>query len=220
MRSIIVLILMAMISPQAVYCESLSADEGLWSREAIPFQYHACIPEIDLVSPDGTITILIKGVSICVKVKDKCLSGIENEGVSGLAELMWSPDSSGFVITQSEGGEVGEWNVSVYLIQNSTVHKLDVTQLVVSSFKKHYSCLEPEEPNIGAIRWLNGGKRLLLAAEVPPHSSCPEMGKKRGYIVEIRTGTILQEVSGSDLIDRWRSFLGKRFENGVHTAPR
>jgi hypothetical protein len=143
----------------------------------------------------------------------KPLPGIEDAGVNTLAELQWSPDSTAFFITESSGGVVGDWHVIVYLHDGRRVRRVDVSKTVLQSFQKHYRCQEPEVPNVGAVTWLHGAKHLLLVAEVPPHSSCLEMGKIRGYIVDIPTGRIRQEYSEKKLRAHWGVYLGRRFKH-------
>jgi len=154
--------------------------------------------------------VVVDGTSLAVTRKGARLAGIEKEGVAKLAELRWSADSAAFFVTQSYGGEVGEWLVWVYRIQGDRVQRTSVTQEVAREFKKHYRCREPEEPNIGAVKWLEGSNKLLLVAEVPPHSSCPEMGKVKGYVVEVPGGRIVQEFGDRELSLRWGRELGRR----------
>lgn len=190
--------------------ESVSA-HGEWSREATSLGYKGETRKVEVPAPDRRKTVVVEGVSIFVRVDRRRLPGTENEGVGTLAELAWAPDSTAFFITESLGGAVGEWRVAVYVIENQSIHVKDVTQDVIKQFKGHYECKEPEEPNVGAVKWLNGSTKLLVIAEVPPHSSCPEMGKLRGYLVEAVSGKITQEFDESELRARWGPYLGQRF---------
>lgn len=188
-------------------CETM-AEVGTWSREATLL---TPLRKLEIPATDSKKIVVISGVDLDVTVEGRKLPGIEEEGVMYPAELFWAPDSSAFFITASDGGAVGTWFVSVYVIEKGRVRYLNVTQEVIMQFKKYYKCDEPEEPNVGAIRWLKGSKNLLLVAEVPPHSTCPEMGRVRGYIVEIPNGKILQEFDEKELRAQWGSHLGRRF---------
>jgi len=163
-------------------------------------------------SPDAKKAVLLQGTSIRVKDNGRLLPGTENEGFEPLAELEWAPDSSAFFITESNGGNVGTWGVRIFLVSNEGVKGVDVTRRVTDAFKKTYRCVTPEEPNIGAVKWVNGSTELLLVAEVPPHSSCPEMGKVRGYIVKVPNGIIQKELSRARLQEGWGSALGYRLK--------
>lgn len=185
---------------------------GMWSREATSLLWVPTIGKIEIPAPDRRRAVIIEDVRLDVLMDGQKLPGTENEGVGSLAEVAWSPDSRAFFVTESYGGEVGDWHVWVYRIENEKVRFLRVTEQVVKGFKRHYRCEDPEEPNIGAIKWVNGSNQLLVVAEVPPHSSCPEMGKIRGYSVEVPSGRIVREFGEKELRARWGRFLGQRFE--------
>lgn len=206
------LLLPATLLALTFFYNRANAEEAEWSREAISLPQDAENRRMEVISSDGRKKAVIDGVKLSVLINGKYLHGIENAGINTLAELQWSPDSTALFVTESYGGAVGDWHAILYLIEGSVVRRLDVTKQVVNSFKKHYRCKEPEEPNIGAIKWFNGAKKLLIVAEVPPHSSCPEMGKIRGYIVEIPTGGIFQEFDEKRLRTEWGDYLGKRFK--------
>jgi hypothetical protein len=148
-----------------------------------------------------------------VVAENDTLAGLEVVGVVGLAELGWSPNSMGFFVNESLGGAVGEWRVAVYLLDNGKIRAVDAAKVAMIEFSKSYNCLGGEDPNIGAIKWLEGSNRLLLVAEVPPHSSCPEMGNIEGYIVDIPSGSIIKILNERELLTNWGSSLGKRFEH-------
>lgn len=199
----------------AAFCQPspyvLAASElPVWSNAAVPL-YGNETRHFEVAAPDGTKVAVIDGVSLSVVAYGNRLPGIEHAGVSTLAELSWAPDSSAFFITESYGGAVGDWHVTVFMVTGGSVSRVNVGNNVMKSFMMHYRCEEPEEPNIGGIKWLNNGRQLLLAAEVPPHSTCPEMGKVMGYIVDIPSGKILQEFRDKALKDDWGQFLGQRF---------
>ncbi len=178
--------------------------QGAWAREATSVV--DLVGRMGIRSPDARKVAFIEedGGGLSVVKDGRRLLGIENRGVAlPLAELSWASDSTAFFITYSRGGEVGEWRVDVYVIEKESVRWSDVTQEAVKRFKKHYKCYEPEDPNVGAATWVNDSKRLLLITEVPPHSSCPEMGKIRGYLVEVPSGKIIREYAERDLRARW-----------------
>ncbi len=181
---------------------------GVWSREATFLEYHEGARRIEIISPDRRKIVIIEGVAFDVVMDGARLPGTEEKGVTTLAELAWSPDSRAFFITQSYGGAVGDWHIRVYLIENGRVRVYNVSQDIVKEFRKQYNACEP---NVGAITWVHGSKKLLLVAEVPPHSVCPQMGEVRAYIVEVPTGKIVEEFDRKSLKARWGRHLGQRF---------
>jgi len=53
-------------------------------------------------------------------------------------------------------------------------------------------CFDPELPNVAAIKWTQAdASRLLIALEVPPHSSCASMGTFRAFEIELPDGNVL-----------------------------
>jgi hypothetical protein len=186
--------------------------QGIWARDAVSLVADPEKRHILVRAPDKKKSVAISGLGINVRSDERSLEGVEEAGVDTLAELAWAPDSLAFFITESDGGDVGTWGVRVFLISKNKVKQVDVTRRVVSSFRRTYKCASPEEPNVGAVGWLKGSKELLLVAEVPPHSTCPEMGKVRGYVVKVPGGTIQRELSSAKLKKDWGSYLGSRLK--------
>ncbi len=186
------------------------AEDGIWSKETILLSENPQTRKIQIVSPDKGMTATIDGIKLQVEKMGRRFSGIENESVATLAELGWSPDSRAFFITASDGGLVGSWSARIYFIEDAKVRPLNLTPGIVKRFKKQYTCSEPEEPNIAAIKWWNGSDKLLFVAEVPPHSTCPGMGKVMGYLVAIPSGKIIKEISEKKLKSDWGAYLGQR----------
>jgi hypothetical protein len=182
-----------------------------WSAEAHYLHYDGETRQLEIASPDRKKKAIIRGATLSVMVGDTSLPGLEDIGISSLAELGWSPNSSALFVTQSYGGAVGEWLVTVYIILDGRVEEINVAGEVVKEFRKQYKCEEPEDPNVGAVKWLTDSKDLLLVAEVPPHSSCPEMGMIKGYIVSIPEGKIIEEIDEVALRAKWGIYLGERF---------
>lgn len=205
--------LFAVIVLSSTNCISkeMTKDGASWSKEASILSYRDETRLIKLASPDGKKTAIVGELSIDVMVDGTTLPGTENYGVTSIAELGWAPDSKAFFVTQSLGGAVGEYRVTIFLIGTDSVRSLNIASEAMTEFEKRYECIEPVEPNIGAVKWVDGSKNLLLVTEVPPHSICPEMGKLEGYIVAVPTGRIIKEFSERELRAEYGQFLGTRF---------
>ncbi|MBI4525852.1 MAG: hypothetical protein HY695_18805 [Deltaproteobacteria bacterium] len=184
---------------------------GEWSKEANSLLVYAPEPrKIQFTAPDKKTVAVIDGTNLFVVRGGNKLSGIEDEGFLDPAELGWASDSKGFFVTWSDGGSVGWWQTFVYLVEKERVRRINVTKEVEREFKKHYKCTDSEDPNIGAIKWLKGSRNLLVVAEVPPHSTCPQMGLFMGYIVSVPSGKILEQFSQQRLKSVWGRYLGAR----------
>ena len=129
-------------------------------------------------------------------------------------EVLWSPDSQRFALNVSDGGVVGGWFAKVYWIDESGgVNQIDIGSEVLRLANSLPRCEEREDANIGVVAWLDGGKELLLVAEVPPHSSCRNMGALQGFRVSATTGVVVEHISERQLRQKWNATLGCRFSS-------
>lgn len=129
-----------------------------------------------------------------------------------LTEMLWSPTGRFVSVTASDGGIVGTWSVNVFALdRDGGLHKHDNLRDAFKSADAFPDCDEKETPNIGAIAWLNNGRDILLVAEVPPHSSCRNMSALSGYLVQVESGKIIEQLSESQLREKWGPKLGCRF---------
>jgi hypothetical protein len=128
------------------------------------------------------------------------------------AELLWSPDSAALAVTADEGGAAGSYALTILVKKEKGRHwrEVEVTEKVVRLFTPHMRCDDDETPNVAALGWISG-QRLLVMAQVPPHSSCRNMGRYAGYIVDTVTGEPLMDVSSKLLRTRYRAMLGRNF---------
>ena len=131
-----------------------------------------------------------------------------------LMEVLWSPDSRGFAVTVSDGGLVGTFETHVYLIDVNGKPVYQNIQKVVSPIatKKQRCIPDDETANIGVAAWLKGSREVLIVAEVPPHSSCRNMGDIGGFIVDVKSKKVGKRISEKELWSKWAKFLGCRFE--------
>ena len=110
-------------------------------------------------------------------------------------EIGWSPTSALFFVTYSDGGTVGTYHVSVYRISAGQIGKIDLTEAVRRDSQRHYpKCDSPEEPNITGVAWSADSTKLLVAAQVLPHSNCDNMGTFSLYTVTVSNGRIIGRI--------------------------
>lgn len=132
-----------------------------------------------------------------------------------LMEILWSPESKIFVINVSDGGLVGSWDAKFFSISKDDLPVfLDVLKEVRPFADKFLRCEPKQEANIGVVAWLNDDKEALIIAEVPPHSSCPNMGAIQGFRVLVESGKIIERISEPVLRKKWRHVLGCRLLRG------
>ncbi len=103
------------------------------------------------------------------------------------AEMGWAPDSKAFFVTYSDGGSVGRYHVKIVYVTESGLRISEPLPDGRKLFQPH--CFDAEYPNVGAIKW-TGPLQLLIAVEVPPHSSCASMGTFRAFKIELPSGNV------------------------------
>jgi hypothetical protein len=100
------------------------------------------------------------------------------------AEIQWSPDSSAFAVTQTEGGGGIGYRVYVFYVGQSGVRKVDVSRVIEAATGFSSQCEVKVLPNTAAITWLSP-RRLLVAAETVPVSICKCDGSFVAYEVSL-----------------------------------
>ena len=157
-------------------------------------------------SPDGKIVLTATdaGLRLSRAGVDTLLSTEINPP---LTEAVWSSDSRYLAINVSDGGEIGTWSVD--LISTETGKSVaSVLQAASVDAKRRTKCVAPEAPNMMLVGWSKDTDRALILAEVPPHSSCSDMGAKIGYDVDVVTGKIIATFSEGTLRSRWSNVMG------------
>lgn len=209
--SIAVLLLLLAHSVPALGEEPPSA--GAWSTRAVSLAYSGATSRVAVPGANSQLQVVVEGNGIQVVRAGKPLMGTQKVGIGRLSEILWAPNSRAFLVTESDGGIVGTWRVRLFLVEATRVNRKSLDGDVVRRFKSQFRCREPEEPNVGAIAWSDDSRSVLLVAEVPPHSSCPEMGKVRGFRVSVPNGRILEELADEVLKTQWAAFLGDRLRS-------
>ena len=172
---------------------SLSAiAEGVFGRRAVDLRARKATNGRTVVtSPDGRSRAVVRdnGGGLTIQTSGamgKLLFTTEN---SVSAELTWSPDSTAFFITGSDGGAVGDYHLLVVDRFRRRLAVKDVSDVIHAAFGHPVRCDVPEAPNVGGVKWLPG-HHVLVAAEVQPHSVCDSMGTFEAYELDPATMTI------------------------------
>ena len=218
MKANIIIILFVL---NAATAWGLNSPEGLklgdWSSSAYfvwPIE-RAVSKENHILSPDGKWRGIIKDNNLTLETKKNNVKNksIRNIYLDGLAEIGWASDSSGFFLTRSDGGWVGSWYASVILMKDPKQKEINISQRVARDFHKNISQCPEEEPNIVALAWIEGSRKLLLVAESPNHSSCPDMGNIAGYQISVPSGKILKRYNKTELKNQFEQYFGERLKS-------
>ncbi|MGP0019263.1 MAG: hypothetical protein ACLPHP_11885 [Candidatus Sulfotelmatobacter sp.] len=127
------------------------------------------------------------------------------------AEVAWAPDSKAFFVTYSDGGNVGTYHLKVFYVEPKGLRVVEPFPSGRVFFKP--TCFDPEEPNVGAIKWGADSSRIVIAVEVPPHSSCASMGTFRAFEISLKDGKILQHYDQLQAKQLFADSIGKELRN-------
>jgi hypothetical protein len=124
------------------------------------------------------------------------------------AEVTWSPDSSAFAVTQTEGGGGIGYRVYVFYVEATGLRKLTVSPPIEKAFGTPTKCEVPVRPNTGFVKWLAGSERVLVAAEVVPVTICECSGLFSLYEVRLSDLRIVNNFEQSVAKKKFADVLG------------
>jgi hypothetical protein len=213
-----VIIFLASQSNAADSAQGYSCDDCSYSNVSSAFCSKKEITENkEFLSPDGLKKIIVK-----IKPMEQPKVYVAIAGHEYLVEFspwpcpefQWSSDSKAFFVTYSAGGSVGNYEVKVYYPSKEGIRIIDPTSAAQKNFLAHYpKCFDPETPNLAGIAWLKDSKRLLVAAEVLPHSNCDMMGTFAAYEIEVPTGRIIKKYKQIEAKKTFWNLLGPELRN-------
>ena len=185
---------------------------GIWAAGGKSLYLGTDLMPTKIAAPDGGYSIHATSDELVLKGRNKKTSHINIVVNPPLMEVLWAPDSKTFVINVSDGGLVGTWEAYVYSIGvNGHLIYRNIYTMIKPSVNRFLQCEPGEEANYGVASWLNKGKDILLIVEVPPHSSCRNMGTIFGFHISVKSGKIIRRFSESELRTKWVNTLGCRF---------
>jgi hypothetical protein len=167
-------------------------------------------------SPEGEMTLFA--------IDENGQEFVVETGEWSCPEIGWSPTSALFFVTYSDGGAVGTYHVSAYRISAGSMKKIDLTSAVQRDFQSRYPrCFSPEEPNIAAVAWSADSTKLLVAAQVLPHSNCDNMGTFNLYTIAVSNGGIIGRIPQIAAKAKLHDILGRELraaDDRCFTQPR
>ncbi|MGH9773785.1 MAG: hypothetical protein ACRD50_02430 [Candidatus Acidiferrales bacterium] len=208
------------LGQKQLLCDT-SGPHPLYSKRA------STIEKGELRSPDGQKILKVTRIPdisdrtegqlhFIVKARSKQYSA----DLAGFAaEVTWSPDSSAFAVTQTEGGGGIGYRVYIFYIEPNELRKLVVSDLIVRAFGTPVKCEVPVPPNTGFVAWLGGSNRVLIAAEVVPVSICECSGMFRVYEVRLSDLRIVKSFDQSHAKKKFADVLGCELINAKECPP-
>jgi hypothetical protein len=125
------------------------------------------------------------------------------------AEVLWSPDSKAFAVSGSKDGAGGLYLTDVFTVDETGLTKIPLSDVIWRAFGHPVRCQWPEDPNVGAVAWLESSTHLLLAGQLIGHSVCDSSFTFKAYEVEIPTRKILRTYDQLEAKRLFRQSLGE-----------
>jgi hypothetical protein len=176
--------------------------EGFYARAAQPIWERIAgainRPPLTLRSPDKTTIVSVRYVerddehAVTLNVAGRIGSSRVSIGPGVGSELLWAPDSRAFAVTTSDQGANGHFRTMVFAHGAKGLLVHDLSPLIVRAFGHPVKCGWLEEPNVAALKWLDGSSRLIVIGEIVAHSNCDSFGTFRAYEVDWQSMRIVR----------------------------
>lgn len=204
-RKYAVIILLGLLSPALVLAQ------GIWSASGIVPSV-AIAAKQTVMAPDGKQFVRATTHGLLLGNRHNATQQpLPIPALPPLWEVVWAPDSRWVAVNFSDGGAVGTWDTEIFATNPTGL----LRPLAVSTLIRHAAhalpiCKPAEEINVALLGWSKQGDSALLVAEVPPHSSCDNMGALQGLELSLTTGKIVAQLSETELRQQWQRQLGTR----------
>jgi hypothetical protein len=219
-RTVVMLAVAATVFGQAQTSCDTSGPHTLYSEHA------STIEQGDIKSPDGRKVLSVARVpDMSGRTEGRLKFSVTDSGrrhwaeLAGFAaEVTWSPDSSAFAVTQTEGGGGIGYRVYVFYVEATGLRKLTVSTPIEKAFGTPTKCEVPVRPNTGFVMWLAGSERVLVAAEVVPVSICECSGLFSLYEVHVPDLRIVNYFDQSATKKKFANVLGCELRNAKNCS--
>jgi len=199
------------LTASALLCVQIANAQGIWSKTGgIPSVEAAAGQNVFSPNAKRFVRATREGLRLGNST-DGSLQPLPTAAFPPLWEVVWAPDSKRVAVNFSDGGAVGTWDADIFEI-DSAGHLMvfRLSERVRNAAKSFPICESPEDVNVALVGWSARGDAALLVAEVPPHSSCKNMGALRGFMVSLTSKKILEVMPESLLRRKWAKVIGER----------
>ena len=135
----------------------------------------------------------------------------------GLTEVNWSNEANALFINSSDGGDVGTWTTRVFAISANGVREVKVGAAV--SKQPFPSATRRQYLNVVSVGWINSGSALLVLRQVPNSSDYRDMNLARLYVVDIKSGRVIEQLTPADAAKKYSAVFGPGAEAVVSQSP-
>jgi hypothetical protein len=101
------------------------------------------------------------------------------------SEVLWSPTSSAFFI--SDGFGLDGWKLKVYVVTDShAVSREEINNEIVRRFRAEKGCsVKAFDPNVQGLGWSEDGALIFAFAQATVNNSCGQSGGFRGIAANL-----------------------------------
>lgn len=124
------------------------------------------------------------------------------------AQVLWSEDSKAFAITGSPDGGNGQYQTDAFYLRSQRLVRVPLTPLIERAFGHPVKCGWPEAPNVVALKWLEGSRALLMAAQIINHSNCDSFATFNGFVVDPSSLRVVKRYDQIEVKRIFRADLG------------
>jgi hypothetical protein len=170
---------------------------------------------LQIPSPDQSVFLVVDGEDAKFyanghEIRHPILVGRDEE-------IIWSPDSRALIFTLSLGAAGPVLAGIPFLDEELDSKEPNITKII----KKSFAARHPTDPcwkgaNVGGLGWLEGSRKAVLIAEIPPSPQCEDTGGYfNAYVVSLPEGRIVKRYSMKQAIRRWHKLLGQRLRDDI-----
>ncbi|HEY6969840.1 MAG TPA: hypothetical protein VJA94_11590, partial [Candidatus Angelobacter sp.] len=123
------------------------------------------------------------------------------------AEVLWSPDSSAFVVNEREGGGGFDQKAYIFYLKANGLEKKNLSALVERAFGRPVKCELPIRPNTAVVTWL-APHRLLVAAEIVNVSVCQHPGTFLSYELSLPDLKVMARHTQAETRQKFGKYFG------------
>lgn len=196
--------------------EDAAVPTGMFSSAATSLS-RAYVEHLTIVlpSPDGRSRIVLhaEGPGYALRVEGRIGSLKVPIAYGPNTEVLWSPDSMAFLVTENDGGLMGSYLLTVVGQVNSHLTVRHLSKVVAKKFGHPVRCFEPESPNVVGLTWLGSSREVVAVAEIVPHSNCDSMGTFTAYSVDPWHSRVLETYTQAEAKERFGPLMGPRLLN-------
>lgn len=178
-----------------------------WSKNSVVLK----TPETVLSVGKGNSGIEFRWLdnSVNVTVGGKNFDLTEIIATPPLIEILPEPNGRNFAISFSDGGILGTWDSYVYNGSGGKFSIVNLRPLLTEYLDRAKLCNNIEIANIATIGFVKSDE-VLVVAESPPHSSCEDMGRIVGFLVNTTETRVSDPIQEEDMKTKWNGILGCR----------